>query len=140
MTRGSPWDSWPSGQKKESRSKKGTMHELSIAMSIVEAVMKEARAASAGSVSEVHLEVGLLSGIEFEALEFSLGVAVRETPLEQTRFKIQRVEPVAECPSCQHLYTPERVYSHCPECKKPGIRLIRGTELQIKSLLVEQNP
>ena len=115
------------------------MHELSIAISIVDTVIKQAEAASAIHVSEVNLDIGVCSGIEFQSLEFSLGVAAKDTILEKTAFRINRVEPVAECPACHHLYTPERVFSYCPECKKPGIRLIRGTELQIKSLLVEQN-
>ena len=115
------------------------MHELSIAMSIVDTVIKQAEAASAGDVLEVELDIGVYSGIEFESLEFSLGVAIKGSILEKTIFRINRVEAVAECPTCHHLYTPERVFSHCPECSQPGIRLIRGTELQIKSLLVEQN-
>jgi hydrogenase nickel incorporation protein HypA/HybF len=113
------------------------MHELSIAISIVDTVIKQAEAALAGPVSEVHLDIGVCSGIEFESLDFSLEVATKDTVLEKTTFRINRVEAVAECPACHHLYTPERVFSHCPECHKPGIKLIRGTELQIKSLLVE---
>ena len=93
--------------------------------------------ASADRVSEGELEIGKLSGIEYESLEFALEVAAKETILEETLFRINRVEPVAECPACQHLYTPDGIFSHCPECKESGIRLIRGTELQIKSLLVE---
>jgi hydrogenase nickel incorporation protein HypA/HybF len=115
------------------------MHELSIAISIVDTVIKQAKAASATRVSEVHLDIGVCSGIEFESLEFSLGMATKDTLLEKTAFLINRVEPVAECPACNHLYSPERVFSHCPECNQPGIRMIKGTELQIKSLLVEQN-
>lgn len=115
------------------------MHELSIAISIVDLAIDQASQASAQSVSEVELDIGVFSGIEYEALEFALGVAARDTILEKTLFRINRVEPVAECPDCGHLYSPEGVFSHCPECKKTGIRLIRGSELQIKSLLVEQN-
>ena len=115
------------------------MHELSIAISIVDTVIKQAAMASAHRVSEVELEIGVFSGIEYKSLEFALGVASKDTLLEETLFRIKRVEAVAECPDCEHLYTPEGMYSHCPECNKQGIRLIRGTELQIKSLLVEQN-
>jgi hydrogenase nickel incorporation protein HypA/HybF len=113
------------------------MHELSIAISIVDLAIDQAKLASADRVSEVELDIGVLSGIECEALEFSLGVAARDTILEETQFRINRVEPVAECPDCGNLYSPEGVFSHCPECNKKGIRLIRGTELHIKSLLVE---
>jgi len=115
------------------------MHELSIAISIVDMAIKQARLASANGVSEVELDIGTLSGIEYESLEFALGVAAKDTILEETLFRINRVEAVAECSACQHLYTPDRIFSHCPECNKQGIRLIRGTELQLKSLLVEQN-
>lgn len=115
------------------------MHELSIAISIVDLAVEQAKLASAKAVSEVELDIGVLSGIECEALEFALGVASKDTLLELTRFKINRVEPLAECPDCGYLYSPEGMFSHCPECKKTGIRLIRGTEMQVKSLLVEQN-
>jgi len=115
------------------------MHELSIAMSIVDTVIKQADSASAQSVLEVDLDIGVCSGIEFESLEFSLDVATKDTPLEKTLFRINRVEAVAECPACEHLYTPEGVFSACPQCHQPGIRLVRGMELQIKSLLVEHN-
>jgi hydrogenase nickel incorporation protein HypA/HybF len=115
------------------------MHELSIAISIVDTVIDQASLASADHVSEVELDIGMLSGIEYESLEFALGVASKDTILEKTLFRINQVEPVAQCPACEHLYTPEGMFSHCPECQKPGIKLIRGTELQIKSLLVEQN-
>jgi hydrogenase nickel incorporation protein HypA/HybF len=115
------------------------MHELSIAISIVDIALDQAMQASALGVSEVELDIGVLSGIEYEALEFALEVAVKETILENTLFRINRVEPEAECPDCGHLYAPEGIFSDCPECHRKGIRLIRGTELQIKSLLVEQN-
>lgn len=115
------------------------MHELSIAISIVDLAIDQAARASAHHVSEVELDIGVLSGIEFEALQFSLGVAAKDTMLEETLFRLNRVEPVAECPDCGKLYTPEGMFSQCPECQKEGVRLIRGTELQIKSLLVEQN-
>ena len=115
------------------------MHELSIAISIVDTTIDQATLASAQHVTEVELDIGMLSGIEYESLEFALGVASKNTILEDTLFKINRVEPVAQCPACEHLYTPVGMFSHCPECNKQGVRLIRGNELQIKSLLVEQN-
>ncbi len=115
------------------------MHELSIAMSIVDLVIDQASKAAADRVSEVELDIGTHSGIEYESLEFALEVATKETILAETLFRINRVEPVAECPACQHLYTPEGIFSYCPKCNEQGIRLVKGTELQIKSLLVEQN-
>ena len=60
------------------------MHELSIAMSIVDIATKQAKAASAEAVSRVELDIGTLSGIEFESLKFALTVAVEDTLLGGT--------------------------------------------------------
>ena len=115
------------------------MHELSIAISIVDIASKHAEAASAISVSQVDLDIGILAGIEFESLEFALTVAVKDTILEETKFRINRIEPLSECLSCNNLFTSNGMFGQCPECKDMNTKLIRGKELQIKSLLVEQN-
>jgi hydrogenase nickel incorporation protein HypA/HybF len=58
------------------------MHELSIAMSIVEAA-EEALARHGGErVRAVHLQVGPLSGVAKEALMFSFGLACEGTTVE----------------------------------------------------------
>lgn len=106
-------------------------------MSIVDLAVKEARAASAVSVSEVELDIGTLSGIEYASLEFGLKAAVRGTILEHTAFKINRIEPLAECHHCKYLFIPSGFIIKCPQCSETDTSLIRGRELQIKSLLVE---
>ena len=114
------------------------MHELSIAMSIVDIASQKAVAASAKMVSQVELDIGTMSGIEFESLEFALSVAVKDSILEGTHFKINRIEALCECSSCTHLYTPGQDFSACPECGNRDLEYIRGKELQIKSLLIDQ--
>ena len=57
------------------------MHELSIAISIVDTAIKQATMASANRVSEVELDIGIFSGIEYESLEFALGVATKDSIL-----------------------------------------------------------
>ena len=114
------------------------MHELSIAINIVEIASKHADAASARAVSQVELDIGTMSGIEYESLEFALTLAVKDTLLEGAEFKINRIEALYQCPSCNKLYTPEGFFSVCPECHEENIDIIKGKELQIKSLLVEQ--
>lgn len=114
------------------------MHELSIAISIVDIAAKRAEAALALAVSQVELDIGTMSGIEYESLEFALTVAKKDTLLEGTKFKINKIEPLCQCLSCDNLYTPHGVFSQCPECQDQNIDIIKGKELQIKSILVEQ--
>ena len=114
------------------------MHELSIAMSIVDIASGRAEAADAERVTQVELDIGTLSGIEFNSLEFALSVAVKDSLLEGTHFKINRIEALCECSSCYHLYTPGQDFGACPQCGNRELEFIRGKELQIKSLLIDQ--
>jgi len=113
------------------------MHELSIATQIVKLATRHAEAASAGCVSQVELDIGKLSGIELESLRFALSVATRDTLLKDAEFLIHTIEPLFECSSCHHHFTPGRVTGECPSCGEVRSVLIEGNELQIKSLLVE---
>lgn len=113
------------------------MHELSIAMSIVDIASRQAETASAERVSQVELDIGTLTGIEYDSLEFALSVAVKDSILEGSLIKINRIEALVECLSCSELYTPGKDFAACPECGKRDLEYIRGKELKIKSILIE---
>ena len=68
------------------------MHELSIALSIVEGVAEEAEQHGGGPVRAVHLRLGRLSGIVPEALLFSYEVACEGTSLQGSELRIEEVE------------------------------------------------
>ena len=68
------------------------MHELSIAVSIVEVVEEEAARNNATRVQSVRLRLGLLAGVAKEALLFSYGIACEGTPLEGSRLLIDEAE------------------------------------------------
>ncbi len=68
------------------------MHELSIALSIVEGVTEEAAQHGGGPVRAVHLRLGRLSGVVAEALLFSYSVACEGTVLEGSELHIEPVE------------------------------------------------
>ena len=90
------------------------MHELSVAMSIVDIALDHARKASAERITQVELDIGTLSGIEYTSLEFALEVATRDTLLEKATFQINRIEPLAECHACLHRFQPGGVFGRCP--------------------------
>src|SRR6185369_14537968 len=67
------------------------MHELSIAISLIEAAQDEAEKHKARAVVAVHLRLGAMSGVVKEALLFSYGVAAQGTPLEGSTLIIEEV-------------------------------------------------
>ncbi len=55
------------------------MHEFSIALSIIEMVTQRAEAADAKAISEIEIEVGELSGVVLDAMEFAMESAIKGT-------------------------------------------------------------
>jgi hydrogenase nickel incorporation protein HypA/HybF len=113
------------------------MHEFSIAVNIVDIANDYASKEGAEAVREIEIEVGELSGVVLEALEFCLEVAVKDSILEGAQRNIRRVPGLARCRSCFREFPVKDLYSVCPECHAPAPEIIRGSELRVKSLLVE---
>ena len=76
------------------------MHELSIAMSIVDMAQEEAERRNV-QIDAVHLELGPLSGVVKEALLFSYEVACSGTLLEGSRLVIKEIPIEVYCPAAR---------------------------------------
>jgi hydrogenase nickel incorporation protein HypA/HybF len=112
------------------------MHELSIAMSIVDMAQEEAERRDV-MIDAVYLELGPLSGVVAEALLFSYEMACRGTRLEGSRLVIKDVPIEVYCPACktQRILTSMQWFC-CPECGTPTSDVIHGRELAITALEV----
>lgn len=117
--------------------RKSGMHEFSIAVNIVEIATEYAEKENAKVVKEIEIEVGELSGVVIDALEFCMEAAVKDSVLEGSEWSISPVKGKARCSKCKHEFDVHDFYTVCPECHTPGPEVIRGGELRVKSLLVE---
>jgi len=113
------------------------MHEFSIAVNIVEIATENAKKENASEVKEIEIEVGELSGVVIDALEFCMEAAARESILEGAKINLIHVKGRARCRNCSHEFEIADFYTICPNCKTPAPDIIRGKELRVKSLLVE---
>ena len=112
------------------------MHELSVVMEIIEIAERQARAANAAVIDEIELDIGTLSGVEMEALDFAWSQAVKQTMLQHTARKINRITALAKCMDCDTEFTIEKYYDACPVCGEHLLDIIKGKELRVKTLLV----
>lgn len=112
------------------------MHELSIAKNIIEIATEQAKINNLTEVNEIEIEVGTLSGVEIEALEFVLEVVTKETILENSRTILTKIPGLARCLICSKEFATDSFFAQCPECKGFNFQIIQGQELRVKSLNV----
>lgn len=115
------------------------MHELSIADSIVTTVLREIETRNLPPVNKIVVRVGTLSGVVPEALQFNFEVVSNDTPLAKTRLEIEEVTVQGKCHLCDYEFAVENNSFICPQCKSGQIEVIRGMELDIAYLEVEDN-
>ena len=113
------------------------MHELSIALSLVDGVLAEVRRQGDVHVEAVHLKLGVFSGVDRSALELSYGVACEDTPLAGSRLIIEEVPILMHCPNCGGKRTVRSAQQLCcPDCQTPAEEILQGQELEITALEV----
>ena len=113
------------------------MHEFSIAVDIVDIATSSARQEAATEVKEIEIEIGQLSGVVMEALDFSLEAAVKGTILETARRNLITIPGKARCTNCLCEYDTDTLFKPCPRCGTCAPDVIQGRELRVKSLIVE---
>lgn len=113
------------------------MHEMSVALSIIDIAEKAAKEENAVKINEIELEIGNLSGVEISALEFAFETAVENTMLESARVKINFIEAEGRCGECKDIFKMENIFDVCPFCDAFGIELLKGKELKLKSINID---
>ena len=115
------------------------MHELSIAMSIVEMGEEEADRRGAARVLAVHLRLGQLTGIVKESLISSYQMASEATLLEGSRLLIEEIPIEIFCSPCNAQRPVQSIqWFICPECGTPSSNVVKGKELEVVAMEIEE--
>jgi hydrogenase nickel incorporation protein HypA/HybF len=114
------------------------VHELSLAMGILETVGEQAAQRGIQRVSAVHLRVGAMAGITCDSLRFCWELACANTVATGSRLEIEDVPLAVYCERCAQEKTLERIILRCPACGAPTPRIVRGRELHIVALEVPE--
>jgi len=114
------------------------MHELSIAMSMIEMAAEEAASRGSTRVHAIYLKLGQLSGVVKEALLFSYELACEGTPLEGSRLIIEDVPIVVYCQTCRAERTLDSIQRfYCSVCDAPTPQVLQGKELEVVALEIQ---
>lgn len=112
------------------------MHELSIALSMIEQVEQQP-AAQSGGIRSIQVRIGALSGVDVEALRFAWEIARAGTPLAEAELEIEQVPLRVRCPQCGRTRTTEIQAIACPDCADAEQEILAGRELELTSLEVD---
>jgi hydrogenase nickel incorporation protein HypA/HybF len=116
------------------------MHEMSLALSILEIVSHEIQTrfgerAADGRCDSVGVRVGRLSSVEPEALEFAWEVARRDSPFPQARLEIDSVPAKGRCDVCGGEFDLEVGTGQCARCGMAPFRVFQGEEIEVSRIV-----
>jgi hydrogenase nickel incorporation protein HypA/HybF len=114
------------------------MHELGIASAILDAVRSEAEKRPGAHVTKVGVRIGVLSGVEPEALGFGFSVLVQGTDLEPLALVIEPMPRRQRCLPCDYTFEARDDDLACPRCGRAETQLAGGDELDMAYLEIEE--
>jgi hydrogenase nickel incorporation protein HypA/HybF len=112
------------------------MHELSIAQAIVDVA---ARHAGGAGVERVHVRVGRLRQVVPSALEFAFGLVAAETEAEGAELVLEDVPAAGVCRACGGESELPAFPLRCGVCGSLDLELVRGEELHVDALEIEED-
>jgi len=110
------------------------MHELSIALSMIDEIEEQVRKHENANVRTIYLRIGVLSGVDPEALRFAYELAAEGTPLAEARLEIDSIPLLVFCRQCATAHTPDMQHIFCPRCLTPEQEILEGRELEVRAL------
>jgi len=114
------------------------MHELSIALSLLDLAAEEAARRGGARIVAIHLKLGPLAGVVKEALAAAFDLARTGSALADSELVIAEVPVTAYCPCCAAERTVVSVQQLCcSACGTPTPRILQGRELEVVALEIE---
>jgi len=117
------------------------MHEMGIVLQIID-VAKSSIPENMKNipVEKVHIQIGKLSAVVPDSLNFCFDIAVKDTPLEGASLAIKEVPVTLKCSNCGKSWTIDTPVFKCQKCKSTNIEILSGRELDIISIEMAQDP
>ena len=115
------------------------MHEVSIALGMVEELKRIARENNADKITLIKLKIGKMSGIVTDSLKFAFDAIKLEHPLLlSAEILINEVPLIYKCNDCSSTFETEDIhFPSCTKCESYNLKLISGDEQHIENVELE---
>jgi len=112
------------------------MHELGVATQIANLVNRVMDENSASEVGEITVEIGTLSCVDPDSLEFCFQAITTGTRLENARLKIEEIKPRAKCRICNEEYEVRWDDFRCTACGATEFDVLVGSDVSVREVEV----
>jgi hydrogenase nickel incorporation protein HypA/HybF len=108
------------------------MHELSIALSIIDIVSEQCLKRGFEKIDSINVRIGRASGIMPDALVFAFEAIKEGSRAGDAVLHIEEVPVTGHCAVCDRDFTSEEEFVFaCPVCKGGSFKIISGREMDI---------
>jgi hydrogenase nickel incorporation protein HypA/HybF len=112
------------------------MHEMSIALSMMDLVSENARMNNAKKISRINVVVGNRSGVSADSLRFCFDALKEDTIAGSAELVIEETTATARCTACISDVELGQYDFACPVCGGP-VAAKGGEELSVRSIEIE---
>lgn len=110
------------------------MHELAITRNIVAIASEHA---SGRRVKRITLEIGKLSAVMPDAIDFCFDVCSQGTVLDGAELQINEIRGRARCRDCAEEFDLPSLVTPCPACGAHGPECLAGEDMLIREMELE---
>lgn len=111
------------------------MHELSIALSIIEVAEDHLQRQDGGRVETVRMKFGPLGGVVKEALISAYELAIEGSLLAGSKLVFEDVPVEIQCETCGKPQPVKSIQQMtCAVCGTPSANVVRGRELEVVAM------
>jgi hydrogenase nickel incorporation protein HypA/HybF len=110
------------------------MHEISLVRSLFRTLEDQLSAEELTRLQAIHLEVGVLSGIEPMLLDNAYQVLRDNSPYADVVLHVRSVPISVWCDTCEETFSVTRQRFICPTCHTASNQVRTGEELMIRQV------
>ncbi len=110
------------------------MHELSVVQTLIETVQQHAKQEQAGKVSRIAIEVGALTCIDQDRIQFCFDMVKSDADMHGSELQINTVTATAKCQDCHNTFELKNLGLPCPTCGSYSYDMITGNELNLTEI------
>ena len=110
------------------------MHEVGLMQSALALAVEQTESQGLSKIHKISLNVGELSGVVPEALEFAFEFVSAGTPAEGAQLTLNTVHTLCYCRHCRREFHPMSWIYKCPHCNRLSSDIREGKDLELASL------